>query len=162
MAGKKDTREATMAELRGCNPSEHYDLEFDDQTRTVEVKGTIDKDTMAAPPLVVALHGSTTGLSVGVANEAKSVKRNTIGDLIFESEEWCILGAKWRSGSGRGLFSEGGDSGSCLWDMEGRIGGMLTSGLDGGNGCLDVSYATPIEWLLADIREQSGLDVELA
>ncbi|RSL74978.1 hypothetical protein CEP51_011297 [Fusarium floridanum] len=171
MTGKNDTWRATKAELKGCDLEDHYDLEFDDQTHTVELKGTIAKDIMAAPPtesvslqdpaLVVAMHGRTTGLSIGVANEVKSIRRNPVGDLIFKSEEWCILGAKWRSGSGRGPFSGKGDSGSCVWDMKGRIGGMLTSGLEGPAGSLDVSYASPIEWLLADIREQSGLDVEL-
>ncbi|EEU41586.1 uncharacterized protein NECHADRAFT_87804 [Fusarium vanettenii 77-13-4] len=172
MTGKNDTWRVTKAELEGCNPAQHYNLQFDDQTHTVELRGTVTKDTVATlptesaslqdPALVVALYGSTTGLSVGVANEVKSVKRNLIGGTTFVSEEWCILGVKWRSGSGRGVFSERGDSGSCVWDMDGRIGGMLTGGLDGGNGSFDVSYATPIEWLLQDIREQSGLDVELA
>ncbi|KAJ3459783.1 hypothetical protein MRS44_015856 [Fusarium solani] len=171
MAAKNDTWKATKEELKGCDPADHYDMEFDDQTHTVELRGTIAEHIMRDPPtesaslqeaaLVVGKYGRSTGLTIGVTNKVRSIKRNPIGDTTFMSEEWCILGAKWKSGSCRGTFSGRGDSGSCVWDMEGRIGGMLTSGLDGGNGSLDVSYATPIEWLLADIREQSGLDVEL-
>ncbi|WAO96787.1 Hypothetical protein NCS54_01447200 [Fusarium falciforme] len=172
IAAKNGTWIATKEKLKGSNPLDHYRLKFDSETHTLELKRTIAKDIMVAPPtesaslqeaaLVVAKAGRSTGLTIGVANEVVSMKRNLFGNMTFESEEWCILGAKWRSGSGRGVFSKRGDSGSCVWDMEGRIGGMLTRGLEAGNGSLDVSYATPIEWLLTDIREQSGLDVELA
>ncbi|RSL58731.1 hypothetical protein CEP54_007621 [Fusarium duplospermum] len=171
MSGPNDTWKATKAELKGFTQPEHYLLEFDNETHTVELKGTIAKDIMAAPPtesvslqepaLVVAMHGRTMGLSMGVANEVKSIIRNPVGDLNFKSEEWCILGVKKRGGLGREPFSGKGDSGSCVWDMKGCIGGMLTSGLEARDGVLDVSYVSPIEWLLADIREQSGLDVEL-
>ncbi|CAI6090523.1 unnamed protein product, partial [Clonostachys chloroleuca] len=54
----------------------------------------------------------------------------------------------------------GGDSGSCVWDMPGRIAGILTGGPTN-RGVNDVTYAAPIEWILDDIRIQTGFEVEL-
>lgn len=58
-------------------------------------------------------------------------------------------------GLSRDFFSRDGDSGSCVFDHKGRIGGMLT---DFGNH--DVTYDTPMEWMLEDIRRH-GYDGEL-
>ncbi|RSL68749.1 hypothetical protein CEP53_002470 [Fusarium sp. AF-6] len=89
MTAKSHTWNATKAELKGFTPSDHYRLKFDNETHTIELKGTIAKDIMAAPPtesvslqdpaLVVAMHGRITGLSIGVTNEVVSIKRNSIG-----------------------------------------------------------------------------------
>ncbi|RTE70204.1 hypothetical protein BHE90_015404 [Fusarium euwallaceae] len=89
MLGPNDTWKAAKAELKRFTPSDHYRLKFDNETHTVELKGTIAKDIMAAPPtesvslqdpaLVVAKYGRITGLSIGVTNEVVSIKRNPIG-----------------------------------------------------------------------------------
>ncbi|KAF5976533.1 hypothetical protein FCOIX_7038 [Fusarium coicis] len=53
-----------------------------------------------------------------------------------------------------------GDSGDSVMGDDGRAVAILTSGAQGGNrGIHHISYATPIEWLLEDIRGH-GYDVE--
>ncbi|KAF4493816.1 hypothetical protein FAGAP_10045 [Fusarium agapanthi] len=111
--------------------------------------------------MVVVKFGRTTGLTFGVANEVKSVTRIAIPGQEVISEEWCIVGHK-KKGQCRQPFSAPGDSGSCILDMYGRIGGMLTSGKPEQNANPDVTYATTIEWLLKDIKKESGLNVKLA
>ncbi|RBA21287.1 hypothetical protein FPRO05_07601 [Fusarium proliferatum] len=111
--------------------------------------------------MVVAKFGRTTGLTFGVANEVKSVSRTVAPGQEFISEEWCILGHK-QKGQNRQPFSSDGDSGSCILDMYGRIGGLLTGGKPPKDGNTDITYATPIEWLLKDIKQESGFNVKLA
>ncbi|EWG40802.1 hypothetical protein FVEG_15178 [Fusarium verticillioides 7600] len=111
--------------------------------------------------MVVAKFGRSTSLTFGVANEVKSVCRMPVLGKEFISEEWCILGHKKR-GQRRQPFSEDGDSGSCILDMYGRVGGMLTGGKPAQKDDSDISYATPIDWLLKDIKQESGLNVKLA
>lgn len=46
--------------------------------------------------------------------------------------------------------------------MNGQVAGMLTSGMEAQNDdAIEITYATPIEWLLKDIRSY-GLEVTLA
>lgn len=51
-------------------------------------------------------------------------------------------------------FSYCGDSGACVLDLEGKIVGMLHSG-NGENPPFgaEITYVTPMEWLLKDIKE---------
>ncbi|KAF4495127.1 hypothetical protein FAGAP_8741 [Fusarium agapanthi] len=59
--------------------------------------------------------------------------------------------------------ASGGDSGASIMGDDGRVAAILTCGgsgaLGGNRGIHDISYATPIEWLLEDIRGY-GYDVE--
>ena len=52
-----------------------------------------------------------------------------------------------------GPFSDKGDSGSVIIDGLGRIGGLITSGA-GRKGSPDVTYATPINFLLKRMQER--------
>ncbi|KAF5653241.1 hypothetical protein F25303_2531 [Fusarium sp. NRRL 25303] len=114
------------------------------------------------PPMVVAKFGRTTGLTFGVANEAKSVLRKMIAGETFMSDELCIIGQKKKKGLCREVFFSKGDSGACILDMYGQVAGMLTSGMEARNeDAFEITYATPIEWLLKDIRGY-GLEVTLA
>ncbi|KPM42709.1 hypothetical protein AK830_g3854 [Neonectria ditissima] len=127
---------------------------------TIELQGTLPETEMKAPnggnpAIIVAKHGKSTGFTIGLANSVMTLRRETIADKQCISEEWCILGQKTESTSRRLDFSDVGDSGACVWDTQARIGGMITGG-DGG----DITYTTPIEWLLEDIRSY-GYDVEL-
>lgn len=111
------------------------------------------------PTIMVALYGRSSQLSVGFANSVQSLIRTPYEGFKIESSEWCILGHR-PNGGPRDVFSKPGDSGSCVWDVGGRIGGILTSGTKGKvNGALDTSYVTPIEWLLKDIQSY-GFNVE--
>ncbi|KAJ9414973.1 hypothetical protein QL093DRAFT_2105520 [Fusarium oxysporum] len=108
------------------------------------------------PGLVVLKHGRTTGFTIGRANGVHSVLRHAfeIAEEVISSE-WCIVGLG-------NAFSDRGDSGAVVFDLEGRVGGMITAGLrkqDNADG-FDVTYATPMQWLLDDIKRH-GYDVEL-
>ncbi|RGP62274.1 hypothetical protein FLONG3_10280 [Fusarium longipes] len=112
------------------------------------------------PAKLVAKFGRSSGLTAGVRNEVKSVKRTIDGAHELISDEWCTMGAKTMGDNSRLPFSTKGDSGSCIFDMEGRIAGLLTSG-KGPGGAYDLAYVTPMEWLLHDIRS-FGYQVYLA
>ncbi|KAG0129443.1 hypothetical protein HOY82DRAFT_652038 [Tuber indicum] len=94
--------------------------------------------------LIVMKRGSTTGLTVGRANTIASYLRQTgCASESEKSKEWAIYSFDKRSGP----FSAHGDSGSVIVDCLGRIGGLLTGG-DGLSGSLDISYATPVSFIL--------------
>jgi hypothetical protein len=59
-----------------------------------------------------------------------------------------------------GDFSAPGDSGSIIADGHGRIGGLLT-GASGETESLDITYATPLFWLLPRIKENGFPDAHL-
>ncbi|RSL70185.1 hypothetical protein CEP53_001931 [Fusarium sp. AF-6] len=134
----------------------------------VLVSGTIPETEMLCPRsrtmdgekgILVLKYGPVTTFTTGITNQVKSITRWPCSDGKYESEEWCIIGHG--KGLGGTAFSGDGDSGSCVFDTQGRIGGMLTGGLarkDTDNH--DVSYVTPMEWLLEDIRRH-GYHAEL-
>ncbi|KAF4431813.1 hypothetical protein FACUT_8573 [Fusarium acutatum] len=147
-------------------------LLVDHHTNTYELTRTVQKSEMRKPfeaarsmenepAMVVAKFGRTTGLTFGVANEVKSVRRDLLTGETVISEEWCIVGHK-KKGKLREPFSSKGDSGACILDMYGRVAGMLTSGNEAEkHRVFDITYATPIEWLLKDIRSYK-FEVRLA
>ncbi|KAG5817737.1 hypothetical protein H9Q74_001584 [Fusarium xylarioides] len=142
-------------------------------TNTYELTRSVQADEMREPfeaarslenepAMVVAKFGRTTGLTFGVANGVKSKRRQMMTGVWVISDEWCIVGHKKR-GQTREAFSSKGDSGACIMDIYGRVAGLLTSGKEAQkHGEHDVTYATPIEWLLKDIRSYGNLDVKLA
>ncbi|KAF9778096.1 hypothetical protein IL306_004259 [Fusarium sp. DS 682] len=107
--------------------------------------------------LVVMKHGKTTKHTIGLGSGIQSVIRRPFEDgEDMISREWCVIGLD-------GAFSARGDSGACVCDLEGRIGGMLTGGLksrDNPNSGNDVTYVTPMQWLMDDIKRH-GYDVKL-
>ncbi|KAF5967619.1 hypothetical protein FBULB1_11129 [Fusarium bulbicola] len=113
----------------------------------------VDEDFMR-----VCMYGSASGASHGLTNTARSVVRRIVGGVPMVSEEWCILGSIQHGD--RKPFSIQGDSGASVMGDDGRVAAILTSGAQGGNlGMHHISYATPVEWLLEDIRGH-GYDVE--
>ncbi|KAJ4003297.1 hypothetical protein NW752_012243 [Fusarium irregulare] len=97
----------------------------------------------------VMKYGAVTHYTLGKANAVKSVVRQATPDgQCHHSTEWGIVGI------GK-AFSEPGDSGSCVFNRHGQIGGMLTGGLGDDERC-DITYVTPIHWLLEDIRQSFG------
>jgi hypothetical protein len=97
---------------------------------------------------MVLKRGGATGLTVGRANNVFSYARTHLGDGVSRvSKEWAIL----PFGNKTGAFSEKGDSGSVVVDGVGRIGGLLTGG--GGNkDSIDVTYVTPVSFVMKTIR----------
>jgi hypothetical protein len=117
--------------------------------RLLRLRGTIPDEEMRHPTsfdhpcLMVIKRGSTTGLTVGRANNIISYVRHYLGLEAKASKEWAILPRDSKSG----VFSDKGDSGSVIVDGRGRIGGLLTGGA-GATDSTDVTYATPISFLL--------------
>lgn len=122
------------------------------------------------PTGIVAKRGAGSGLTFGMYNEAKSVLRTTTGanSTPFIAIEWCVVSYPQKRDS---AFSKPGDSGACIWDtVERRIAGMVTSGLgrDAVLECgdfnlemaVDVTYSTPMEWLLEDMAA-CGLQLDV-
>lgn len=98
------------------------------------------------PSILVGKQGAKTGVTWGWSNSARSITRHPSGREELISEEWCIVPVHDSR-----AFSQPGDSGSCVWDLDGRIGGILTGG--SGNGVtVDVTYATPMERIMQDIK----------
>lgn len=133
------------------------------QKATVPMEELFDPNYIAdrpdAQPLYVAKYGARGELTLGLSNTLKSVVRHTEtpdGGII--SEEWAVISAN--GADDRQLaFSMEGDSGSCIWDMEQRPAGIIMAG-SGRDNVYDVTYAQPLERLLADIRS-CGFDVSL-
>jgi hypothetical protein len=96
---------------------------------------------------MVIKRGLKTGLTVGRANNIISYTRKYFeGIPPKDSKEWSIVGYdKSRA------FSEKGDSGAAIVDGQGRIGGLLTGGA-GIKTSLDITYATPISFIMNQIR----------
>lgn len=111
--------------------------------------------------LFVAKYGARGGLTLGLGNTLISVVRHTEtleGDRECISQEWAITSANMVYNR-QAAFSEAGDSGSCVWDMKERPAGILMAG-NGMNKINDITYAQPLERLLADIPPH-GFDVSL-
>ena len=64
-------------------------------------------------------------------------------------KEWPVLPYDEKSGA----FSGQGDSGAVVVGGRGRMGGLITSG-SGDMDFLDITYATPIQYLMECISEQ--------
>ena len=62
--------------------------------------------------------------------------------------EWGIISYDGRSG----VFSKPGDSGSIVADIRSYIGGMIAGGA-GKTKSSDMTYATPMWWLLERIKD---------
>ena len=106
--------------------------------------------------LLVLKRGNTTKLTVGRANTITSFVRTYFNDREPEmSMEWPTLPRNNRSEP----FSDKGDSGSIVVDGLGRVGGLITGG-GGVTNSTDITYATPIHFLLAEI-EANGFRAHL-
>lgn len=54
------------------------------------------------------------------------------------------------------FFSQKGDSGSAIFDLDGRVGGILDAGSGSYYPSLDLAYITPIGWIIEDIEAKVG------
>ena len=89
--------------------------------------------------------GRSTGVTWGTANEVMSVTR--VYPATTNSMEWCVLSSISQP------FFRRGDSGSVIFDLKGRIAGIMSAGARITDR-LDTTYMTPMDWLLSDIKEQ--------
>jgi hypothetical protein len=122
-----------------------------------EIKRPTMLDRDGEPCLIVGKRGKSTGITWGCGNELKSCVRN--GKNKRDSMEWCVV-----CGIDKAFvpFSEPGDSGSAVFDVAGRVAGILT----GGTGwewesASDITYVTPMAWIQEDMKKY-GYSVEIA
>src|SRR5258708_2217103 len=128
--------------------------------RLLSLRGTITDNEMRKPTMydqnnnrcmMVIKRGRTTGVTIGRANNIFSYTRN-YGDVSGVSKQWVILPFNKKSG----VFSAKGDSGSVVVDGAGQVGGLLTGG-GGVMDSFDVSYVTPISFVLKVIHGNKSL-----
>jgi hypothetical protein len=125
--------------------------------RLLPLQDVISEDLMRHPDMVdqdgeaciyVIKNGLTTGVTIGRTTGIFSHVREYFPNQTSRTSiEWSILPYDHDSG----VFSADGDSGSVIVDSRGRYGGLLTGGA-GKRVSSDITYATPIWWLLADIK----------
>ena len=139
-----------------AHPSKMHIFQF------LPLQGTITEEEMlnpktydryGVPCIKVLKHGMATDVTVGRANNVFSFSRYYDDQgVIGDSMEWAILSYDNKSGP----FSCPGDSGSVVVDGAGRIGGLLTGG-SGNTDFMDVTYVTPISFILDTIRAHESL-----
>ena len=107
---------------------------------------------------LVAKRGQTTGLRYGITNEIEAVRRTPFG----REEPLVSLHLLVVDFVG-GHFAEPGDSGSSVFDCTGRVMGIVDGGdvNTGENSSPDVTFVTPIQWILEDMREFTGCEPEI-
>ncbi|GAB1318438.1 hypothetical protein MFIFM68171_08648 [Madurella fahalii] len=106
--------------------------------------------TQGTSPLMVGKQGRTTEMTWGVSNEIRSVIRINVDGRCYNILQWVIVSMNDR------FFCRPGDSGSAIWDLNGRIGGIIDGGSGGQTGKVDLTYATPISWILEHIEQNLG------
>ena len=109
---------------------------------------TVDKDGESC--FMVLKRGNATDLTIGRGNNTFSFVRHYFKDKEPQtSKEWPVLPYDRKYGA----FSSQGDSGAVVVDGRGRIGGLIIIG-SGDTDDLDITYATPIEFLMERITKQ--------
>jgi hypothetical protein len=134
--------------------------------RLLPLRGFISEEVMRHPDMVdhdgepclyVIKSGLKTGVTIGRATGLFShVRQYFYNNTSQTSIEWTILPYDNISG----VFSDAGDSGSVIVDGRGRYGGLLTGGA-GMTKSSDITYATPIWWLLSIIKKNGFPDAHL-
>jgi len=125
--------------------------------RLLKLQGLITEHQMKNPEmfdlsgescLFVIKNGKTTGVTIGRASSIFSFIRQSFDDGTHRtSMEWAIIPYDNQSG----VFSAPGDSGSVNVDGRGRFGALLAGGT-GNTDSSDITYATPLFWLLPHSR----------
>ncbi|KAF8606534.1 hypothetical protein BDV93DRAFT_520820 [Ceratobasidium sp. AG-I] len=113
-----------------------------------EMRSPLTLDENGDPCLIVLKHGHGTGLTVGRANDVRSVVRNYHQeDATSFSLEWAIVSLDKKSRP----FADIGDSGAVVADGRGRIGGIITGGA-GSTDSKDITYASSINSVMEGIK----------
>ncbi|KIX97483.1 uncharacterized protein Z520_06935 [Fonsecaea multimorphosa CBS 102226] len=120
-----------------------------------ELRAPKMRDPQEDPCLIVGKRGGVSDMTWGYLNGLKSVCWN---DDNTKSMEMCVV-----TSTKKKAFSEDGDSGSAVFDVTGRVVGILVGGAKGpcDRESLDVTYVTPMAWLQKDMKD-CGYGVEIA
>ncbi|KAG0123145.1 hypothetical protein HOY82DRAFT_511576 [Tuber indicum] len=138
------------------NPKNQHSFKYP-PNRLLKVRDIITDSEMRSPQILdengnqcilVMKRGSATGLTLGRANNIVSFVRNYFNQSDpLTSKEWAIYPYNNRSGP----FSARGDSGSAIVDYKGRLGGLITGG-SGLTDSTDITYATPVSFILDSLK----------
>jgi hypothetical protein len=121
--------------------------------RLLPLQGVVKEDELRHPTMLgvdgepcflVVKNGTSTGVTMGRAAGMMSFVREYFQN--GDRETFMAL-AIYSYGHKDGAFSAPGDSGSIIADRTGRIVGLLIGG-SGQKDAIDVTYATPFDWLL--------------
>ncbi|KAK1993612.1 hypothetical protein LX36DRAFT_661359 [Colletotrichum falcatum] len=140
-----------------------------DRDGTLCIRGVVAVSELqnADRKLTVGMKGRTSDLQFGLVNQVRSVTRRVWEDAgAVVSQECCIVADRVSH-----AFTQPGDSGACVFDLEGRAVGMVTGGMTrddmvrsgddfGMDRLMDVTYVTPVQWLLEDMKA-CGLAMEI-
>ena len=156
-----------FTEMMNPNPDNTTYFEYPSD-RLLRLKDTIPDSQMRRPTfldkngdpcLIVIKDGAKTGVTIGHANGIESLTRKDFhGGVGGDSWEWAIVAYSTKFTE---PFSAPGDSGAVVVDGIGRIGGLITGGGRGVKDSLDVTYATPINFLLERIKANGYPDAHL-
>ncbi|KAF9013112.1 hypothetical protein BDQ17DRAFT_1342765 [Cyathus striatus] len=105
------------------------------------------KDEDGKPYIPLIKNNGRTKTTVGFGNGIKSFVREQWNGIKQTSLEYAIVARK------QSAFSGCGDSGSVIVDRDGRAAALLIGGC-GYNESADITYGTPIEWLIERIKVQ--------
>ncbi|KAI1186473.1 hypothetical protein F5B17DRAFT_431564 [Nemania serpens] len=111
----------------------------------------------------------TSGLTLGTLSSIEAVVRRLSCDKA-SAYTWEMLIVPGKKST---RFSDDGDSGACVFNLAGYVVGMVVGSSDDGLDAdlgrkrerdeeADVTFAAPIQWVLDDIREFTGLEPRLA
>ncbi|KAF8917443.1 hypothetical protein CPB85DRAFT_199393 [Mucidula mucida] len=142
-----------LTDLMYPNPKNIHNFKYP-LDRILSLRGVIPDSELQKPKMcdqdgiIVLKRGRGSGLTVGHANNVVSYTRYYLeGQEGQRSKEWAILPYNMSLGA----FSAPGDSGAAIVDGAGRVGGLLTSG-SGVTDSIDISYATPMTFVMDTIR----------
>ena len=160
--GNKYTRHEFQDKVRlhdTCSESFEFKYPAD---RLVVLQGQVPETDLVKPPmldrngdpcLIVFKNGASTSTTIGKANNVSSFTRTYFAGQYQESREWSILPTDLDG------FSKQGDSGSCVTDVLGRVGGILTGGCactSGSNAkdspAFDITYVTPMSFIMKTLH----------
>ncbi|WVF71305.1 hypothetical protein IAT40_006108 [Kwoniella sp. CBS 6097] len=139
----------------------------------LKLQGIIPRDEMESGPICVLMRGSRSGLSVGLSLPIASMikpydecNKTIPKDMPDEQRPWSVewpITALPENGTSA-VFSREGDSGAGIVGRDGRMGGIMTGGCRRGPAerlGMDVTYVTPMYWILERMKVHGLVDPEL-
>ncbi|KAK5996842.1 hypothetical protein PT974_02187 [Cladobotryum mycophilum] len=114
----------------------------------------------------VGKRGAATGFTYGMTNEVKAtVRMTTDAGVEMSGWEWIVVPPR-RGQPSVPQFCDVGDSGSAVFNFAGQIIGIVESGnvSSSGPGAIetaDLGFVVPIEFIMDDIRQMTGVDVNI-
>lgn len=123
------------------------------QSGVVQFTGSDDQEGNGTAR--VLKHGKSTGWTCRLLNELRSDCRLVLpGRADIITTEWCVLNALHVE-----HFSSAGGSGAAVIDYDGQIVGMIHRCNSRSESYrAEITYVTPIDWIIEDIKATMGTD----